>query len=42
MAWANTHIINWGYLLVAILTPKKVRFELRDPDLRYAWDICNI
>jgi hypothetical protein len=27
---------------VAISSPKKIRFELRDPDLVYAWDICNI
>ncbi len=22
-AWANTHIINWGYIFVAILSPNK-------------------
>jgi hypothetical protein len=27
---------------VAILSPKNVRFELRDHDLVLAWDICNI
>jgi len=27
---------------VTILSPKNVRFELRDPDLIQTWDICNI
>jgi hypothetical protein len=25
-----------------ILSPKNVGFELRDPDLMEAWNICNI
>jgi hypothetical protein len=29
-------------LLVAILSSKNIRFELRDPDLIFEWDICNI
>ncbi len=29
-------------LLVAILSPKNARFEVRDPDLLLAWDIYNI
>jgi hypothetical protein len=28
--------------LVSILSPKNVRYELRDSDLVYAWDVCNI
>jgi hypothetical protein len=29
-------------LLVTILSPKNVRFELRDPDLVQAWDNCDM
>jgi hypothetical protein len=35
------HLFKWG-LLVAILCPENVRFELRHPDLGYAPHNCNI
>jgi hypothetical protein len=37
----NLHLLKQG-LLVAILSPKNVRFELRHPDLGFAPDNCNI
>jgi len=27
---------------VTILSPKNDRSDLRDPDLIYTWDICNV
>jgi hypothetical protein len=38
--YLSTFLSEWG-LLVPILSPKNVRFELKDPGLGYAWDICN-
>jgi hypothetical protein len=38
-------LVAWLFergLFVAILSPKNVRFEHRDPDLILAWHICNI
>jgi hypothetical protein len=35
------HLFERG-LLVAILSSKNIRFELRDPDLVLEWDIYNI
>jgi hypothetical protein len=37
----NLHLFKWG-LLVAILSPKNVRLELRHPDLGYGPHDCNI
>jgi hypothetical protein len=37
----NLHLLKQG-LLVAILSPKNVRFELRNLDLDFAPDNCNI
>jgi hypothetical protein len=38
-------LVAWLFergLFVAILSPKNVRFEHRDPDLILAWHICNM
>jgi hypothetical protein len=36
------HLFESGLLLVVILSPENVRFELGAPDLEHAWDNCNI
>ncbi len=39
---ATWHHLKHFHLLVAILSPKNVKSELRHPDLVLAWDICNV
>jgi hypothetical protein len=36
------HLFERGLLLVSILCPKIVRFELSEPDLVQTWEFFNI